>query len=160
MLRQTLQGVVNKYDQHELAVSHLSNITILDRRFKLRDFSKKNKQEVWKSPSMYTHVCGYKFYLMMIPNWGFSNDTSIRLAVLSLRGEFDDTLRWPAKIKITVELINRHRGDNFSDIFETTLINRSRWMMFSYSVFISHSKLDPFLKNDSLHFNVPHVEFL
>ncbi len=50
--------------ENQRRVSDLFNMTVLNRRFEMKNFSlekAKDKLDDWMSPAMYTHVCGYKF---------------------------------------------------------------------------------------------------
>ncbi len=58
LLKQNLNDLDTKIE------SYCTSIIGLKRRFVMKSFSKeraKNKPDDWKSPVMYTHVCGYKF---------------------------------------------------------------------------------------------------
>ena len=60
-LEQMLKEVVDKSVQNE---GKIPSIIYLNRRFGMKNFSRekaKDKVDEWKSPAMYTHVCGYKF---------------------------------------------------------------------------------------------------
>ena len=62
MLEQMLKEVVDKSVRNEGKLSMMSST--LNRRFEMKNFSRekaKDKESDWKSPAMYTHVCGYKF---------------------------------------------------------------------------------------------------
>ena len=56
------------------------------------------------SPAMYTHTCGYKFYVKVFAN----QCPYVFVNVYSTLGKFDSLLKYPAKSKFTIELINHH----------------------------------------------------
>ena len=155
-----LKEVVDKSVLNEGKLSMMSSM-ILNRRFEMKNFSHekaKNKCDDWKSPAMYTHVCGYKFCIGVDANG--CNDgrgNSIWMDLYSMSGEYDDQLKWPAYAKFTVELINQIGGENVrhSSTFDwdkpTTKYNTVAEI---HESFLEHSKLNSFLKNDTLYFNV------
>ena len=62
----------------------------------------------WFSPSFYSHIGGYKMCLCVDPNGVVSGaDTHVTVAVLLMRGEYDDNLVWPFRGDITFHLVNR-----------------------------------------------------
>ena len=70
-LEQMLKEVVNKSIQNEGKLSILSSMIYLNRRFEMKNFSHekaKEKHSDWRSPAMYTHVCGYKFCIEVVAN--------------------------------------------------------------------------------------------
>ena len=65
-----------------------------------------------KSPHMYTHPGGYKFYMSLWPR-GVGNDVAV--TVYSAKGFYDHKLKFPARFTITLELLNQHRDhDHYS----------------------------------------------
>ena len=78
-------------------------------------------------------------------------------------GEYDDQLKWPANAKFTIELINQTGGENvrYSRTLDwkkpTGKYNRVSYIHHS---FLEHSKLNSFLKNDTLYFYVSEVKLL
>ena len=85
-------------------------------------------------------------------------------------GDYDDQLKWPARAKFTIKLINQQGRENATST--TDIITWKRPVTASrlgnvYRIkigfgyyFIEHSKLGDFLVNDTLHFNVSKVEIL
>ena len=138
-----------------------------ERTFEVRNFSKekeKDKPRDWKSPSMYTHMCGYKFCIGMDANGrGGSHGEAIYAELYVMPGEYDSLLKWPAKASFTLELINQRGGKNVKyntamkkwekpeltykclSVFPFTEVNSSY-------CFMEHSKLNEFLFNDTLKF--------
>ena len=151
----------------------LSDETFL-RRLKMTNFSKEKENgkcgtSVWYGPAMYTHVGGYKFCIAVYANGlgaGLGKAMAVRL--YSLPGEFDDQLKWPAKAKFTIELVNQCGNNNviaggcnswvkpqtkiYISSFHCTTIN-------GFHHFIEHSQLGDFLVDDTLHFLISKIEF-
>ena len=81
----------------------------------MRNFSKEKKKDQysnWKSPAMYTHVRGYKFCVGVDANGCLMNGhgNSIFVDLWFMPGEFDGQVKWPAKEKLKIELINQQGG--------------------------------------------------
>ena len=167
MLEQILKEVVDKSVQNEGKLSMIPSMIYFNRRFEMKNFSHekaKNKCDDWKSPVMYTHVCGYKFCIGVDANGGgYGHGKSIWVDLFSMSGEYDDQLKWPANAKFTVELINQKGGENTSHSMTlkwkktTTKYNR---VYYIHNSFLEHSKLNSFLKNDTLYFYVSEVKLL
>ena len=167
MLEQMLKEVADKSVQNEGKLSMIPSMIYLNRRFEMKNFSRekaKDQQSDWKSPAMYTHVSGYKFCIGVDANGcGSGLGNSFRVDLWSMAGEYDDQLKWPAKVKLTVELINQKGGEN------TSHSNTMEWnkpttkythVSFIHPCFLEHSKLNSFLKNDTLYFYISEVELL
>ena len=128
----------------------------------------------WHSPPMYTRQCGYKFRIGIDAN-GFrdSYGKSVNVELWKMEGEYDDQLKWPVKVKLTLELIN-HFENGENKICTLTKTYR-KWDSYvapaflnvpdeDYYHFISHSELplNPatrthFLKDDALHFKITQI---
>ena len=88
--------------------------------FTITDFlGKKQADEVWTSPPLYTHARGYKFYLKVYPNGdGIGKGTHISVYACLMRGDYDSELEWPFEGAVTVELCNwREDKNHHSKIF-------------------------------------------
>lgn len=163
-------------EESEGILAKVSDTVYHDRNFEMKDFSvekAKHKNYQWKSPAMYTHVGGYKFYIAIQPNNRFDwCKKSLCAEVWSMPGEFDLDLQWPAKAQFVLKLINQKGG---RDIIWTS--TEAQWsrpednmcsriagfyrIRVNYSwAFIEHSELHNFLKNDALHFCIATVELL
>ena len=159
-LGRELQELKKTFQDFEQKVS---STVYLHRRFEMRNFSaEKKKDEVndWKSPAMYTHLGGYKFCVGVDANGYHSgHGKSIYVDLWFMLGEFDDQLKWPAKAKFTIELINQQGGQNESSICQAVW-NKPIYIDNSVSVkplghgFLDHINLWLFLNNDTLSFNV------
>ena len=167
----------HKKEFQELTTSFLEfkrevSTALLHYTFKMRNFSaekKKNKPSDWKSPVMYTHVGGYKFCVGVDANgYGRGRGKSIYVDLWAMPGEFDDQLKWPAKAKFTIELVNQQGGENASHTVELRWSHpitkyKGLGSVADYcripSGFVEHAELVNYLKNDTLYFYVSHVEF-
>ena len=163
-LEDVLIELVDKSIQNEGKFSKLFSMTGLNRRFEMKNFSDERAKETefsWKSPAMYTHVCGYKFCIGVDANgYGHGSGKAICVDLYSMPGKFDDQLKWPAKAMFTIELINQQEGENASDFKELNWEKPSTAYYYLGSFyrilggFLEHSKLMNFLFNDTLSFNV------
>ena len=163
-----LQGLEQKLldliQQNELKVSKMSSTIYLSRRFELNNFRHANKEYFnWKSPAMYTHVCGYKFCIGVYARG--CNDV-VRLSIFSMPGELDDQLKWPARAKFTVELLKCF-GENVSHTREfnwvkatTPYCHLGDFNRISSYGFLEYSKIDDFAFGDSLCFCVSEIQLL
>ena len=115
-LKQILVDVIAKSNQKETKLSELPNMVVLNRKFEMKNFSgerAKNRNFDWFSPAMYTHVCGYKFCIQVDANgFGGGLGKSVYVVARFMSGEYDDLLKWPVKVKITLQLINQQGGEN------------------------------------------------
>ena len=167
MLEQMLKEVADKSVQNEGKLSMIPSMIYFNRRFEMKNFSHekaKDKFGDWFSPAMYTHVCGYKFCIGVAANGCFGgHGKSIYVDLYSMSGEYDEQLKWPANAKFTVELINQKGGENTSHSrtleWKKTTTKYNRVSTIHHS-FLEHSKLNSFLKNDTLYFYVSEVELL
>ena len=122
----------------------------------MRNFSAakdKDKPSDWKSPAMYTHLGGYKFCVGVDANAIDSvSGNSIYVDLWSMPGEFDEQLKWPAKAKFTIELINQQGGQNvnYSSLAKwdkpPTYSSYRRALRKCGCHFLGHTDLDRFLK--------------
>ena len=138
----------------------------IEKTFIIEDFSiKKSMNDYW-SPAMYTHVCGYKFFLRIyrIERDQYKN---VEVVLVVGPGQFDDLLSWPAKANFSLEVSYSQGGT------KTFRYNKLKWnkpkdlecvRFFTTTdyggskIFFYHSKVQYFLLNDTLNFRV-HVEF-
>ena len=147
-------------------LSELSSQLGLTRTFTMMGFTKtKNESSTWRSPAMYTRLYGYKFFFKIMAN-GMRGGLgkAVHVDLWSTPGDFDSRLKWPVKVKITLELINQHGGDNIvaqSDevswrkcgVSTSVASLGNKKYSGSYHL-INHSELHNYLVNDTLHFRV------
>ena len=165
-LEQKLKEVVEKSVQIEGKFSDM--FSTINRRFEMKNFSHekaKNTPKDWKTPAMYTHVSGYKFCIGVDAN-GYGNECgkAIDVSLWSMPGEYDDQLKWPAKIQFTIELLNQQEGGEnashsttYSWKKPTSQYNLFGWFFRGEYYFMEHSKLNSFLNNDTLYFCVSEI---
>ena len=158
--------LVDQQKSLQAQLSELSYQLGLTRTFTMMGFTKaKIESSTWKSPAMYTRLYGYKFFFEIRAN-GFlgGRGKAVRFNLWSTPGDFDSHLKWPVKMKITLELINQHGGDDLvaqKDEVSWCKCGVSTWITYignkyysgSYHL-INHSELDNYLINDTLHFRV------
>ena len=171
-LDQKLLELTKKSNQNEINIKKVSGMISLDRRFEMTNFSKEKAKDTvndWKSPAMYTHVCGYKFYIGVDANgYDAGHGKAVYVDVWGVHGDYDDQLKWPARAKFTIELINQQGGENATSTTDIITWKRTagrlggffRIKIGDWDGFIKHSKLGDFLVNDTLHFNISKVEIL
>ena len=99
--------------------------------FTMDNFTKekaKDKYDDWKSPPMYTHVCGYKFCIGIDANgYGINRGKSVNVELWSMRGGYDYQLKWPVRVRFTLELINHFESGENKKCTLTTTFDRSRY---------------------------------
>ena len=140
-------------------MEHFINST---QSFEVRNVKKK-QSEYFKetSPSMYSHINGYKFCVEI----KFSAlHQKIMATLYAMQGEFDKDLKWPVEATFTLVLLNQRGGENAECTVTKIKWNRpgegntcltlfSRlWGSSRY--FLDYSKIDNFLFNDTLYFRV------
>ena len=151
-------------------LSELPNQLGLTRTITMMGFTKaKNESSMWKSPAMYTHPYGYKFFFEINANGvGIGCGKAVYFSLWSTPGDFDSRLKWPVKMKITLELINQHGGDNTVTQEEVTLRKCDRSCVVAnigniynsgFGHLIYHSALHNYLVNDTLCFGVSTLVF-
>ena len=154
-LEETLKELKVQLDQNEAKNTYLISSLDLKRTFKIENYSIVNIKKGWNSPAMYTHKCGYKFYVKVV---SITNNLYVHLH--SVPGEFDGQLNWPAKVKLTIELVNQ-RGKNTMDTGKGSWNKPAHDSASNLAFLIVHIlKLDDFLDNDTLYFYISKVELL
>ncbi len=123
---------------------------------------KANKTK-WYSPPVYTHHQGYKICLSVYANgWNSGEVTVVAVGVHFMRGEFDDSLKWPFRGTISWKLLNQVNGKDHKthtlaydvtvpDVYCTRVTEGERsWGRGIYE-FIAHTELElKYLRNDTL----------
>ena len=131
----------------------------------------KKESDRWTSNPLYTHHQGYKVCLRVIANGtSFGKGTHVSVFIHFMRGEFDDSLKWPFRGVISFRLMDQlgddHKlgsvryDDNVADSVCTRVtegeVCKGEW---GYIQFILHSDLEPkYLKDDKLVFQIYEVE--
>ena len=134
--------------------------------FTMPEFSKHKANDTeWRSPPFYSDPGGYKFLIGVRANGnGLSmQGTRVSLKTYKVRTDHDDRLTWPRTILITIQLLNQRTGKWDHEAVDGVGCIRGRPSSQCESSskicrFLVHSKLDPYLKNDSLQFRIAKVE--
>ncbi len=73
----------------------------------------KRDDDIWYSPPVYTHHQGYKICLgVRASGWRTGERTHISVFVHFMRGEFDDSLKWPFRGVISYQLLDQVNGED------------------------------------------------
>ena len=131
----------------------------------------KRDRDWWYSPPVYTHHQGYKIRLRVD---AYGNGSGVRthvsVFICFMRGEFDDSLKWPFRGVITFQLLDQFRGndhvtceipcnDSVSDLVCSRVISGERSDGRGKAKFIAHTELEPkYLQKDTLSFQIHKVE--
>ncbi len=135
----------------------------------MTDFEQyKANETAWFSPPVYTHHQGYKICLRVDANsWRAGKGTHVSVFVLFMRGEFDDSLKWPFRGFIHFRLIDQLNGEDHwvhSIIYNEKVDSRMGIKVtegdmaqvgWGYNEFIQHLELEPnYLLNNTLLFQI------
>ena len=139
----------------------------------LTNFQHRKKQKKgWFSPPVYTHHHGYKICLAVVPDGqGIGKGTHVSVYINFMKGEFDDSLKWPFRGTIWIQLLDQGTGMihklvmlSYTESVDSTYCSRvtegslCRWGL-GVPRLIAHSDLEPkYLQNDTLLFQIPRVE--
>ena len=132
---------------------------------------KKCLNKSWYSPPLYTHPRGYKMCLNVDANGiGPGENSHVSVSVHMMRGEYDDSLKWPFLGDITIQLLNQIEDDDRhhvlsvhvtddTNVSKRVLVGERSALGRGYHEFISHNSLTPrYLKDDCLMFCVKEVK--
>lgn len=143
-----------------------------DTIFIMRRFSQhRNDGNEWQSGPIYTDRPGYKICLSVVAKGtSFGKNSHVSVFIHFMRGVYDDTLKWPFRGVISFQLLDQHGGGNHKEgtvTYDHTVdesvctrvregeTGKGKW---GYIRFIPHGDLEPYLKDDSLHFEFISVE--
>ncbi len=129
---------------------------------------RKRDDDHWYSPPVYTHHQGYKICLRVEAN-GFSRGkgTHISVYVHFMRGEFDNSLKWPFRGVISYQILDQVNGKDHTkhtipyddETPNTSVTEGERGVGRGHSTCIAHTELEPkYLRNDTLLFQIHKVE--
>ena len=155
-----------------------SRICVTPFRFTMRDFEQqKTKNDIWYSPSFYTHPQGYRMCLRVYANgYSFAEDTHVSVFFCLMRGEWDNYLKWPFRGDVNIQLLNQIEdkehyekicdfSDDTPDTYTVRATATERAQGWGWRHFISHRALNydeakncQYLKYDSLQFRIVKVE--
>ena len=153
---------------HESETTQIVNwlkTAVLKIKLKMKNFSlekAKDQPYTWMSPTMHTHVNGYKFCIGVDANgYGDARGNFVSVAQWVMPGEFDNELKWPAMAKFIIELINTHKVENASSSITNMWEKPGQLTAIEYiPKFVSQDNIKNYLVNDSLYFTVSFIEFL
>ena len=130
----------------------------------------KLKKVIWLSPPIYTHYKGYKVRLRVDAS-GHGNDSHISVFLHFMKGEFDESLKWPFRGAFHFQVLDQVDGSSnikhmflYNDQIRDSACSRVTNGEMSVtgcgeSKLIAHSQLEPkYLKNDTLLFQIDKVE--
>ena len=138
----------------------------------MTDFQQhKRDDDKWYSPPVYTHHQGYKIGLRVYANGETCGiGTHVSVYVYFMRGEFDNSLKWPFRGVISWQLLNHVNGedhktqtitydDKAPNVSCTRVTVGERGVGWGAPQFIAHTELKPkYLRNDTLFFQIHKVE--
>ena len=157
-----LEGELAEISRHQkLAQTTALPIGPVD--FTVDNFEKKKQDNArWWSAPFYTHPQGYKMVLRIDAcGWGEGKGTHVSLAVYIKEGEFDQTLKWPFRGIVTVQLLSQVKHENMEKCFNFLTQSTEKAMKgVGSATFISHSDLasKQYLNDDSLVFRISKIE--
>ena len=141
-------------------MEHFINST---QSFEVRNVLKK-KNEFYveeTSPSMYSHINGYKICVKIS---FIAIHKAFMASLFAMQGEFDKDLKWPVEATFTLALLNQRGGEDAEcNVFKIKWNRPGEGNMHLASFtkrldssphFLKYSNLDNFLFNDTLYFRV------
>ena len=132
----------------------------------------KKDGDSWYSPPVYTHHHGYKICLRVVANGqSAAKGTHVSVVVHFMRGEFDDSLKWPVRGFISFQLLDQVKGkDHIThlNIYDDTVADHHCCRVTEREratvgrgppKLIAHTELEPkYLRNDTLLFQIYNFE--
>ena len=155
-----------------------SRVCVPPFEFTMRDFEQlKTDNDIWYSPSFYTHERGYRMCVRVHVNGDdAAKGEHVSVFIHLMRGEWDNYLKWPFRGGITIQLLNQTEdkehceniceySDTVADAIAGRVTTTERAQEFGWPRFISHDALNydktkncQYLKYDSLQFRIANVE--
>ena len=129
---------------------------------------KKNEDE-WYALPVYTHHQGYKICLKVYANGRHTGEGShVSAFIHFMRGEFDDSLKWPFRGDISFRLLDQLEDkDHITETNKYTVntnycsrvTGKQMGRGYGRGMFIAHTELKPkYLRNDTLLFQIHQVD--
>ena len=130
---------------------------------------RKEGNDFWISPPVYTHQQGYKVCLRVYANGtGANKDKYVSVYVSFMEGEYDYKLKWPFRGTIYIQLLSQHDGIDhktcsvtYDDTVDSKFCSRVRGALtaFGNCKIVDHKDLCPkYLRNNILLFQVFKVD--
>ena len=159
--RASLQKMLTE-KEHQLRRQQKVVLTVPPVLFTMKNFSQ-YKNKWWTGPLMYTHAGGYSFQTKIFLPYG-DRKTKLLLWFMCVAGEFDDQLKWPVKVTITMQLINQYRETNHYTTDRTLEWQRASDPDAKFCNYTSYASLEwnaskgtLYLNNDQLYIRVTRV---
>ena len=175
-LDQAQEQAQNNMTHMESQMAGLHNhVGLVPFSFTMPDFEqKKSSNSTWYSPSFYTHPRGYKMCLRVEANgWRDGRKSHVSVYLHMMQGEYDESLKWPFRGNITVQLLNQvgdsghhakviyftDRADKFCQRLVSEDTEERSPGGWGFHKFICHGDLLPkYLKDNSLTFCIKEVK--
>ena len=135
----------------------------------------KQNNRNWYSPTLYTSRCGYNFLIVVCPNGspGIGRGTHVSILYRPKPGDFDEMIKWPVTVTVTIQLLNQHADKNHITVTASVTYNKGDLSVYPLKRFyvegmlIGHDELgwnaekeSQYLKNDCLRFKIETVVVL
>ena len=119
--------------------------------------NRKTKRAFWSSKIMYSHTCGYKFYIeLYLDGCTERHVGAMCIKFVTLTGQFDHLLKWPVRVELTIELVRQQGGRNAEhNITISWDKDFSRC-----DLCLPVDEVETLLLNDTLEFNVSSMKFI
>ncbi len=132
--------------------------------------SLRHRKATFRSPPIYTHSGGYRFMVEVSPGGeGMAEGTHLSVNIVSLKGDYDSILQFPATFTLTIRIMNSYaeRSGHFTrelecvyekpvpsieigGEFEFILLKQLSW---------NEEKQTQYLNNDKIDFRIMRVVF-
>lgn len=154
------------------AQTYRQTIPIVPFDFTYSQYSRKDAVGgIWMGPPFYTHYKGYKLFPKIYPHGhdhGKAHFNYLTVFFGVFRGEYDDDLHWPVRIRIAVEIYSPRYPEGepwipsppeaeikFNRIVVGHLGGQSGW-----KIFIKPGDARRYLREDALHFRVTRLQVI
>ena len=79
---------------------------VIPYEFRLSEYTQ--SRDIWSSRAFNTHAEGYRMCIKVFPEGNNKGkDTHVSIYIYMMKGEHDDTLKWPFRGDITIQLLNQ-----------------------------------------------------
>ena len=133
-------------------MEHFINTT---QSFEVRNVQKKKESYFEeRSPSIYSHINGYKFCVKISFH---ASICLIATGLYAMQGDNDKELKWPVEATFTLALLNQRGGEDRECTVTKIKWNRPREeirTILNDRGILDYSELENFLYNDTLYFRV------
>ena len=176
----------NQLEVKEQCLAIESRVCATPFQVTMKDFEQRRaNDDIWFSPSFYTHPRGYRMCLGVYANgyddreyvsYRYCGLTYVTVNICLMRGEWDNYLKWPFRGYITIQLLNQIKdkghlektldfNDGIPDEVAGRVTSGEIAEGYGWPEFISHLSLDSeqtrncqYLKYDCLQFRIVKVE--